>query len=98
MPPRRRATLPLWLLLAALAAAVLAGCGGKTRLIEAAGPVEEVQVKVPAGSSEGLTFPVVATKNTTRVAGSDPVADAAAVALAVFPSAAPGTHPPAVTL
>ena len=41
---------------------------------------------------------MLATKNTTRVAGADPVADAAGVALAVFPSAAPGTHPTAVTL
>ena len=35
---------------------------------------------------EDLGFPAFATKNTTRVAGSDPVADAAGVALAVFPS------------
>ena len=40
----------------------------------------------------------MATKNTTRVDGADPVADAAGVALAVYPSAAPGTHPNAVTL
>jgi hypothetical protein len=49
-----------------------------------------------AGSSTGI--PSLATKNTTRVDGSDPVADAAGVALAVDPSAAPGTHPPAVVL
>ncbi len=30
--------------------------------------------------------------------GADPVADAAGVALAVYPSSAPGTHPAAVTL
>src|SRR5262249_52943715 len=34
-----------------------------------------------------LGFPLVATRNTTRISGSDPVADAAAAALA--------THPPA---
>lgn len=45
-----------------------------------------------------LGFPYLATKNTTRIAGDDPVSNAAAVALAVFPSAAPGTHPTAVTL
>lgn len=45
-----------------------------------------------------LGFPLIATKNTTRVNGADPVADAAGVARAVFPSAAPGTHPTAVTL
>ncbi len=45
-----------------------------------------------------LGIPTLATKNTTRVAGADPVADAAGVALAVYPSSAPGTHPAAVTL
>jgi hypothetical protein len=41
---------------------------------------------------------VLATKNTTRVSGADSIANAAGVALAVFPSAAPGTHPTAVTI
>jgi len=45
-----------------------------------------------------LGFPAVATKNTTRVAGSDPAAVAAGVALAVFPGRTPGTRPAAVTL
>ena len=40
----------------------------------------------------------MATKNTTRVAGGDPVADAAGVALAVYPSSGAGTHPGAVVL
>src|SRR5919199_6267888 len=38
----------------------------------------------PAGPALG--FPVFATKNTTRVGGADPVADAAGVAQAIFPS------------
>jgi len=50
------------------------------------------------GASSTLPFPEFATKNTTRVASSDPAAVAGAVALAVFPSALPGTHPTAVTL
>jgi hypothetical protein len=41
---------------------------------------------------------VLATKNTTRVGGGDPTADAAGVALAVFPSLGAGTHPTAVAL
>ncbi|MCW3015317.1 MAG: hypothetical protein JWO02_2409, partial [Solirubrobacterales bacterium] len=45
-----------------------------------------------------LGFPAFATKNTTRVAGADAVADAAAVAQAVFPSGSVTTHPDAVTL
>jgi hypothetical protein len=49
-------------------------------------------------AGQKLGFPAVATKNTTRVAGADPVADAAGVALAVFPSTAPGTHPSAVAI
>ena len=56
-----------------------------------------IQSKTPDAGVK-LGFPLVATKNTTRVAGSDPVADAAGVALAVFPSQVPGTHPSAVTL
>ncbi|MBO0769718.1 MAG: cell wall-binding repeat-containing protein [Solirubrobacterales bacterium] len=45
-----------------------------------------------------LGFSYLGTKNTTRVAGADPISDAAAVALAVDPSTAPGTHPGAVAL
>lgn len=49
-------------------------------------------------ASERLGFPGFATKNTTRVGGADPVADAAAVARAVYPGGAPDTNPPAVAL
>jgi hypothetical protein len=49
-------------------------------------------------AAQKLGFPTIATKNTTRVPGADPTTDAAVVALTVFPSAAPGTHPSAVTL
>jgi hypothetical protein len=51
-----------------------------------------------AEAASGLGFPGFATKNTTRVGGGDPVADAAGVALAVFPSRSPDTKPAAVTL
>jgi putative cell wall-binding protein len=84
-------------LIAALAAASsIAGCGSTTRLI--------VFKSTPASqttstdTATGLGFPVLATKNTTRVSGADPISDAAGVALAVFPSAQTGTHPTAVTL
>ena len=43
-----------------------------------------------------LGFPAFATRNTTRVGGADPVADAAAVAQAVFPSRGEDTRPRAV--
>jgi ell wall binding domain 2 (CWB2) len=49
-------------------------------------------------TANSLGFPRLATRNTTRVAGTNAVADAAGVALAVFPSAAPGTHPTVVTV
>jgi hypothetical protein len=51
-----------------------------------------------AQTAKSLGFPQTATRNTTRVAGSDPVADAAGVALAVYPSVASGTHPSVVTI
>jgi ell wall binding domain 2 (CWB2) len=49
-------------------------------------------------AAEQLGFPVVATRNTTRVSGSDPAADAAGVASAIFPSTSLETRPPAVVL
>jgi hypothetical protein len=61
------------------------GSGGSAR---AAAP------KAPAS----LGFPSFATKNTTRVGGTDPAIDAAGVALAVYPSASPSTRPPAVAV
>lgn len=79
------------------AAAAVAGCGGRTQIIHA----PNVTVGVSAGAphaAQQIGFPALATKNTTRVAGADPIADAAGVALAVFPSVGPGTRPPAVTL
>ena len=87
----RRTTLAT--LLACLA---LAGCGS-TRLITDTVPVPGVQSKTPRAGQK-LGFPAVATKNTTRVGGGDPIADAAGVALAVYPSSVPGTHPAAVTI
>ncbi len=49
-------------------------------------------------AAEDLGFPAFATKNTTRVAGSDAAASAAGVALAVFPSAGGVERPAAVSL
>jgi hypothetical protein len=53
-------------------------------------PVEEAAAQ--------LGFPALATKNTTRVGGSDPAAIAAGVALATFPSAGGVEPPQAVSL
>jgi Cell wall binding domain 2 (CWB2) len=75
---------------------LLAACGGTSKLIVTA-PAVGVQAKTPQAGQK-LGFPSLATKNTTRVAGIDPIADAAGVALAVYPSTGSGTHPQAVTI
>jgi hypothetical protein len=84
-----------------LAAVALAGAGcGKTS------PSSVKPVEFPTIGSKGereqaaaeLGFPVFATKNTTRVGGADPIADAAAVARAVFPAVGADTRPKVVAL
>ncbi len=66
------------------------------------GPLPAPQVVIeeaPEPEETGdLGFPAFATKNTTRVAGADATADAAAVALAVHPSTGTAPPPDAVTL
>src|SRR4051812_49777109 len=96
-------------LLISLVIALLAGCGGggggggsnatpsPKELAEQGTPlIGQRGDEEPAGPALG--FPVFATKNTTRVSGGDPVADAAAVAQAVFPSRSRDTQPRAVVL
>ena len=73
---------------------VLASCGGGgSRKQHPSAPVVGQTANQPPPSPP-LAFPVLATKNTTRVPGGDPVADAADVARAVFPE----LKPKAVTL
>jgi hypothetical protein len=93
----RRTPLALFAVLsAALAGTVaLAGCGGGTPL--AGQPLVGVKSDVHQAAQK-LGIPAVATKNTTRIGGGDPIADAAGVALAVYPSQGPGTHPQVVTI
>ncbi len=52
----------------------------------------------PSEAVEQLGYPSFATGNTTRVGGADAATNAAAVALAVFPSTVPAQQPAAVTL
>ena len=86
-----------WLVLVGVCL-VLAGCGGRrTTVFVHESTTGAVKSSTP-NAGQKLGFPTIATKNTTRVPGADPVADAAGVALAVYPSAANGTHPTAVTL
>jgi hypothetical protein len=90
--------------IAGLLALALTACGGGSKLLQhvssptsTSGDTGGIASSAPQAAQK-LGIPLVATKNTTRVAGADPVADAAGVARAVFPSAAQGTHPTAVTL
>jgi hypothetical protein len=105
--------LPLGLMLLVLACALAAaGCGREdgepgTRSGSGAAPVlgaepdgdepaadEPAGEAVPAPADPGLA----ATKNTSRIPGADPVAVAAGVARAVFPSGSPDSRPAAVVL
>lgn len=72
--------------------------GGGSKLVQSPSTVTNTVSRTSGAPAAKLGFPSLATKNTTRVAGADPVADAAGVALAVFPSSGAGTHPGAVTI
>ncbi len=70
--------------------------GGRTTSTkeETTAPSEPAQTESP----EALGYPEFATNNTTRVGGPDPASNAAAVALAVYPSQTPEQRPEAVVL
>ncbi len=76
---------------ALLACAALAGCGKSSPSSSSAsgGPIAQVSTAGAGG---------LATKNTTRLGGADPVIDAAAVARAVYPGLTSGSRPQAVVL
>ena len=59
---------------------------------------ESDQPDSPQQTTEALGYPGFATNNTTRIGGSDPTANAAGAALAVFPSTTLGQRPAAVSL
>ena len=80
---------------------LIAGCGGGgdgDPTPPSTPPVSgQTGDEVPAGGPP-LGFPVFATKNTTRIAGGDAIADAAAIALATYPARTPESRPQAVVL
>ncbi|MDX6699727.1 MAG: hypothetical protein QOE65_3124 [Solirubrobacteraceae bacterium] len=92
--PRLRLAIPVVLLV--LASCGVAACGKKSNDI-GAGPVLGKKGG-EGGAAPALGFPAFATKNTTRVGGGDPTADAAAVARAVYPATSATTRPSAVVL
>jgi len=81
-----------------VAAVIGAGNGSESETEPAPAPASNQPSDAPTRSAEQLGYPAFATNNTTRVGGSDPAANAAAVALAVFPSTTPEQQPAAVTL
>jgi putative cell wall-binding protein len=89
-------------LAAVLVAALLSGCSLKASDNSGSGtpaaPPASGAKSTDKQAAEQLGFPVTATRNTTRVSGSDPAADAAGVASALFPSSSLETRPPAVVL
>src|SRR5206468_1055830 len=93
-PSAMRARTLLAAALACLPLALAAGCGKGTAPRNR--PVIGVR-GTEKQAAEGLGFPSFATKNTTRIGGADAVADAAAVARAVFPAATADRRPGAVT-
>jgi predicted small lipoprotein YifL len=86
---------------ALLVVAALAGCGGRG---PSGSPTAQPPVVGPRGDDgsasapHSLGFPVIATKNTTRVPGADAAADAAAVAEAVYPARTQESRPQGVVL
>jgi hypothetical protein len=113
-PKRRRKPIPgalkgiaalVLVAIVFIVAAVLGGSGGGKSDSGSAGPAPapvsapEGQAEAPSSqSAEQLGYPTFATGNTTRVGGSDPATNAAAIALAVFPATTPSQRPAAVTL
>jgi ell wall binding domain 2 (CWB2) len=94
---RRRALL---LAVLALSVATAASCGGRRGGVAArTTPQPTVGARAGSGDAAGdLGFPAFATKNTTRVGGADPIADAAGIARAVYPGPSVKTRPQAVAL
>ncbi|MEA2288723.1 MAG: hypothetical protein QOD55_720, partial [Solirubrobacteraceae bacterium] len=92
---RRRAVL---LAVLALLGAAIGGCGGRSGdLTNPDAPSAGVQGD-DEDAATGLGFPAFATKNTTRVGGADAVANAAAVARAVYPGPSVQNRPRVVAL
>ena len=97
--PVRFALLPATLCALML---LLGGCGGGGEPDRAGAPAEDAPALGREGDDEAaateLGFPAFATSNTTRVGGADPIADAAAIAQAVFPSRDRDTRPRVLSL
>ncbi len=76
----------------ALASIALGGCGKSGQQTHGGGPTPKLDPVAAQGAVS------LATRNTTRLGGTDAVGDAAAVARAVYPGLTPTTRPTVVTL
>ena len=83
----------------------VAGCGGGGGNDSSGGSKPSKPVLGSSGDEKQADngtppfgFPIFATKNTTRVAGADPIADAAGVARAVYPARTDESSPRAVVI
>lgn len=111
-PPRQREPKPVApkalaalvvLALGFIVAAIVFGSGGEEDTTSPAptpAPTSDTDSAAAPSSqpAEELGYPSFATNNTVRIGGSDPTANAAAAALAVFPSTTPEQRPDAVTM
>jgi putative cell wall-binding protein len=95
----RRPVAVLACLLAAFAATACGRAGqSKTGTQSSDKPGLGVKGPTEPEAAHDLGFPALATKNTTRIGGADPIANAAGVARAVFPATMPENRPGAVAL
>jgi hypothetical protein len=98
----RRPTIELLILAGGVAGVLVATgvIGEKKEPAPPPAPAPPVVIheQAPPEEPQDLGFPAFATKNTTRISGADPTADAAGVSLAVFPSTGGVGGPAAVTL
>ena len=84
-----------------IVAAILGGGGGdeSTETPASVSAAPGAPAEAPATQTpDELGYPGFATANTTRVGGGDPASNAAAVALATYPSVEPSQQPDAVAL
>jgi putative cell wall-binding protein len=78
--------------------AVLAGCGSNSKPAPFAPEGGETKTTSQPPVERVAAVAGLATKNTTRVAGADPIADGAGVAQVVYPAQTANTRPAAVVL
>ncbi len=86
------------LLLAPAVALLISGCSLSSSQSSGSGQINAGVGSNSKNALDQLGLPTAATRNTTRVSGSDPVTDAAGVASALFPASTTSNRPGAVTL